>query len=140
MTHDPKQCCAIVCQADLITPKLNKVGEPIDLKPTVRSKKELRGRSRRYVTFYPHISVVPLSQLSYIGQWWCNTTIKRADVQELTHRLATKDLTHQIDLGSDVKLKWSAVLHLDIAGSNDRLRTIYNNLKGIEVLETPADV
>jgi hypothetical protein len=55
------------------------------------------------------------------------------------HRLAAKDPTHQIDLGSDVKLKWSAVLRLDIARSNDRLRTIYNNLKGIGVLETPAD-
>lgn len=40
----------------------------------------------------------------------------------------------------DKMLKWNKVFHVDIARSRDRLRTIYNILKDMGVLEVPADV
>lgn len=69
--------------------------------------------------------------------------IKRADVEGVVHLLGAKDSTYQINTSSsDVKLTWASLLRLDVARSNDRLRTIYSSLtlKGIGVLTTPVDV
>lgn len=40
----------------------------------------------------------------------------------------------------DLALKWNNVLRIDIPRSRDRLRTIYNTLRGMGMLQVPADV
>ncbi|OJA13685.1 hypothetical protein AZE42_05531 [Rhizopogon vesiculosus] len=77
------------------------------------------------------------------GLWWCTTKINRDDVKAMMHRFAEKDPTYQDDDDDEigfVELEWSSLLRLDVAGSSDRLRTIYNNLKEIGVMEIPMDV
>ncbi|OJA17118.1 hypothetical protein AZE42_02598 [Rhizopogon vesiculosus] len=79
--------------------------------------------------------------IAAVGQWWCNTKINRGDVNHIMQLLAAKDPLFQINFGpAVVPLKWTKVLRLGVAPSNDRLRTIYNSLKSIGVLETPVDV
>lgn len=80
-----------------------------------------------------------------IGPWWCSTKIKRDDVKRVMALLAEKDPTYQGHANSrlgagPVQLKWSSLLRLDVARSNNRLHTVYNSLKEIGVLETPVDV
>ncbi|KAJ8579486.1 hypothetical protein M405DRAFT_886440 [Rhizopogon salebrosus TDB-379] len=78
------------------------------------------------------------------GPFWCNTKIYRANVKSLMRRLSQKDPTYNLeeDLAEwdrDPQVQWSNMLRLDIVRSNDRLHTIYKSLKGMGVLEVPAD-
>jgi len=79
--------------------------------------------------------------IAAVGHWWCNTKINRGDVNHIMQLLAEKDPSFQVNFGpAVVPLKWTKVLRLGVAPSNDRLRTIYNSLKSIGVLETPVGV
>ena len=77
-----------------------------------------------------------------IGLYWCSTKISRGDVKKSMRTFRELDTTYQ---GSDSnidneELKWSSLLRLDLARSNDRLHTIYKSLKESGVLRTPGDV
>ncbi|KAJ8579501.1 hypothetical protein M405DRAFT_848153 [Rhizopogon salebrosus TDB-379] len=75
------------------------------------------------------------------GPFWCNTTINCGHVKNLMHRFSLMDPTYKdpTEHVPDPDVGWSKMLRLDIARSNDRLHTIYKSLKGMGVLEVPAD-
>jgi hypothetical protein len=57
------------------------------------------------------------------------------------HRISQTDPTYKdpTEQVPDADVGWSKMLRLDIARSNDRLHTIYKILKGMGVLDVPAD-
>jgi len=76
------------------------------------------------------------------GPYWSGTMICRGDVDETMRRLSAKDPSYLAPgkQGPDRKLKWNNALRIDVPRSRNRLRTIYNTLTNMGVLEVPADV
>jgi hypothetical protein len=92
--------------------------------------------------YYIHISGVHTHDLHFAGPYWSGTTICRGDVDETMRRLSAKDPSYLAPgkQGPDRKLKWNNALRIDVPRSRNRLRTIYNTLTNMGVLEVPADV
>ncbi|KAG1790037.1 hypothetical protein EV424DRAFT_1549898 [Suillus variegatus] len=72
------------------------------------------------------------------GPYWCNATISRDHVQSTIHCLSSNDPSYTEPANNTRKLKWSTLLHLGTAKSNNRLQTIYNKLITMGVLPTPT--
>lgn len=80
---------------------------------------------------------------SLLGPYWCNMKIHRKDVMLSMRLLQESDPTYQTGVNSSIKevrLKWSSLLRLDLARSNERLHTIYKDLVESGVMQMPGDV
>jgi hypothetical protein len=87
-----------------------------------------------------HICVLPTMTLIH-RPVLVQHDINCGHVKNLMHRFSLMDPTYKdpTEHVPDPDVGWSKMLRLDIARSNDRLHTIYKSLKGMGVLEVPAD-
>ncbi|KAG2062842.1 hypothetical protein BDR04DRAFT_1164563 [Suillus decipiens] len=74
------------------------------------------------------------------GPYWCNATIQRADVKGVLGRISTRDPSYSEQSKGRSTVKWSNIIRLGLARSNDRLRTVHNRLVELGVLATPPGV